>query len=268
MQSLEDNNLASPCIFGCSKTALMLLLLLAKESTSFRFIRSSLVMSPKRRVKNSVGLPGNFATPLMQSGLMHGLHQSNPFGMGLSNSHSTSHVFLVPPRFDAIPLPVEGQRLSFWIVYFFIANTIYLLRRSVIRGMPKRRLVQLRLTRERGVTIPLYMTNLIVWQLFVNFAFPVLEPISRLFGYVSFYYFYPNASGVGIIFEPLSVQDQSMSERAKQQIRLDWHKFSVNVGSVGRDGYKHPPSVERNRPHLDIPMLGWKHWPWRRKYPV
>eukprot|EP00814_Leptocylindrus_danicus_P012063 CAMPEP_0116013676 /NCGR_PEP_ID=MMETSP0321-20121206/5859_1 /TAXON_ID=163516 /ORGANISM="Leptocylindrus danicus var. danicus, Strain B650" /LENGTH=67 /DNA_ID=CAMNT_0003483253 /DNA_START=286 /DNA_END=489 /DNA_ORIENTATION=- len=57
-----------------------------------------------------------------------------------------------------------------------------------------------------------------------------------------------------------------MSKRAKRQIRLDWHRFSVNVGNVGRDGYRHPPSVELNLPHLDVPAKGWKHWPWRRRH--
>ncbi|KAL3776318.1 hypothetical protein ACHAWO_002712 [Cyclotella atomus] len=132
--------------------------------------------------------------------------------------------------------------------------------------MSKRRLLQVRISREDGVSIPLYITNLLAWQFFVTFIFPFLEPIARLLGHVSFYYFYPNASGLGIVFEPLSVQDQSMNKRVKYQTRLDWHRFSVNVGGIGRDGYRHPPSVERNLPHLDVPRLGWKHWPWRRKY--
>lgn len=176
--------------------------------------------------------------------------------------------------------------------HFILTNIIYILRRSQIRNMSKRKLLQIRLTREDGVSLRLHATNIFVWQLFVIFIFPFLEPMSRLFGYVSFYYFYPNASGLGtflmiyhsfilidnfrssfsfsffftgIIFEPLSAQQLSMSKRTKSQIRCDWHRFSFNVGAVGRDGYRHPPSIERNVPHLDIPKLGWKHWPWRRR---
>uniref|UniRef100_A0A7S1D345 Uncharacterized protein n=1 Tax=Cyclophora tenuis TaxID=216820 RepID=A0A7S1D345_CYCTE len=80
-----------------------------------------------------------------------------------------------------------------------------------------------------------------------------------------FMYAYPNAHGFGYILEPLRLRGASVSKRTKNQIRLDWHRFNVNVGMVGRDGFRHPPSVERNLPHLDIPQLGLKHWPWRRR---
>lgn len=152
--------------------------------------------------------------------------------------------------------------------YFLLMNIIYILRRSHIRNMPKRKLLQIRLSREDGVKPTLYIINIMAWQLFVNFVFPLLELISRMFGHVSFYYFYPNAGGFGIIFEPLSAQSFSMSKRTKSQIRCDWHRFSVNIGDIGRDGFRHPPSVERNWPHFDIPRKGWKHWPWRRKHEV
>jgi hypothetical protein len=82
-------------------------------------------------------------------------------------------------------------------IYFFITNMTYLLRRSHLRKMPKRKLLQIRLTREAGVSLPLYITNIIIWQIFVAFLFPSLELVSRCFGHVSYYYFYPNASGFG-----------------------------------------------------------------------
>lgn len=170
-------------------------------------------------------------------------------------------------------LPVLPSILSFTtqrkalivLCYILFANIIYLQRRSHLRKMTKRRLFQIRTTKEDGVNLVMYVLNVVAWQVFVISIFPVLEPLSRLFGYVSFYYFYPNADGFGIIFEPLSVQHLPMSKRQCTQIRLDWHRFSLNVGNVGRDGYRHPPSVERNLPHLDIPRLKLKHWPWRRK---
>lgn len=190
----------------------------------------------------------------------------------LQYSATTTHLHLLPSDIKGMSLPsflssVQSQQpVLFYTIYSFLANMIYLQRRSQIRNMHKRKLLQIRLTRETGVSIPLYMTNLLVWQFFVCIIFPLLEPLSRLFGHVSFYYFYPNASGLGIIFEPVAVQDLSMNKRAKHQVRLDWHRFSVNVGGIGRDGYRHPPSVEKNLPHLDVPRLGWKHWPWRRRY--
>mmetsp|Transcript_39859 Transcript_39859/g.67991 ORF Transcript_39859/g.67991 Transcript_39859/m.67991 type:complete len:249 (-) Transcript_39859:208-954(-) len=162
--------------------------------------------------------------------------------------------------------PISQNRALAISIHTLLMNTIYLFRRSHIRNMPKRKLLQIRLTREEGVQLPLYIANITMWQLFVNFVFPLLELVSRMFAYVSFYYFYPNAGGFGIIFEPLSVQPLPMSKRAKSQIRLDWHRFSVNVGDIGREGYKHPPSVERNLPHIDSQKMGLKHWPWRRKY--
>lgn len=180
------------------------------------------------------------------------------------NKKCTYHNIVLLPT-----IPEPSLKSTIYIsIYIFITNMSYLLRRSHIRQMPKRKLLQIRLTREAGVSMHLYITNIIIWQLFVTILFPSLELVSRIFGYVSYYYFYPNASGFGIILEPLSAQSLSMSERAKHQIRCDWHRFSVNVGAIGRDGYRHPPSVSKHAPHIDIPRKGLKHWPWRRKMNV
>lgn len=94
-------------------------------------------------------------------------------------------------------LPMLQNRALARTVYFLLANTIYICRRSNIRNMSKRKLLRIRLDREDGVSLPLYLTNILAWQMFVNFVFPLLELVSRLFGYVSFYYFYPNARGCG-----------------------------------------------------------------------
>jgi hypothetical protein len=227
----------------------VLLLLLAKESRSFVTPPTLLTASSRPRE-----VPIGWIDPL------------NPSKQRSICNAVTTQAFLVHQHVPHGISPIVSS-FVYCTIYLLATNLIYLFRRSSIRNMPKRKLLQIRITRD-GVTVPLYITNLVAWQLFVNFVFPILEPMSRLFGYVSFYYFYPNASGLGVIFEPLSVQDQSMTKRAKHQIRLDWHRFSVNVGNIGRDGYRHPPSVERNLPHLDVPILGWKHWPWRRKYSI
>jgi len=165
-----------------------------------------------------------------------------------------------------IPYAIQSNPKLYIPLYFMTTNFIYICRRSIVRKMSKRKLWKIRMSRENGVSTRLYITNIITWQLFVLTIFPMLEPISRLFGYVSFYYFYPNAGGCGFIFEPVSAQHLNMSKRTKTQLRFDWHRFSVNVGDIGRDGYRHPPSVERNLPHIDMPKYQLKHWPWRRRW--
>ena len=150
-------------------------------------------------------------------------------------------------------------------LYMTAANLIYLARRSHLRKMSKRQLLQIRLTQEPGVSNQLYVIILLTWQIFVA-IFPIVEILARLCGKVSFFYSYPNAHGLGFILEPLHVQHLKMNKRVREQIRLDWHRFSVNVGGVGRDGFRHPPSREMNMLHLDIPKKGMKHWPWRRRH--
>ena len=133
--------------------------------------------------------------------------------------------------------------------------------------MSKRNLLRIRTSREDGVTWGLFFVTLAVWQVFVA-LFPLVEMVARVFGMVSFFYSYPNAAGLGFILEPLSVQDQKMNKRVKHQIRLDWHRFNVNIGDIGRDGYRHPPYVEKNLPHIDMPSRGLRHWPWRRRHDI
>lgn len=133
--------------------------------------------------------------------------------------------------------------------------------------MSKRKLLKIRTTREDGVSWSLFFTTIITWQTFVA-LFPMVETIARIFGMVSFFYSYPNAGGLGVIVEPLAIQDLSMNKRVKHQIRLDWHRFNVNIGEIGRDGFRHPPCVKKNVPHVDMPSKGLKHWPWRRRHKI
>ena len=150
-------------------------------------------------------------------------------------------------------------------MYTAAANVAYLARRANVRNIRKRDIWSYRTTKIEGTPWTLYGISLVAWQAYALFLFPFVEPLARLFGYVSFMYDYPNARGFGYILEPLRVQDLSMAKRTKSQIRLDWHAFNVNVGKIGRDGYRHPPSVSWNLPHLDAPRWGVKHWPWRRR---
>eukprot|EP00555_Chaetoceros_dichaeta_P015404 CAMPEP_0198275372 /NCGR_PEP_ID=MMETSP1447-20131203/64318_1 /TAXON_ID=420782 /ORGANISM="Chaetoceros dichaeta, Strain CCMP1751" /LENGTH=252 /DNA_ID=CAMNT_0043970177 /DNA_START=100 /DNA_END=858 /DNA_ORIENTATION=- len=153
------------------------------------------------------------------------------------------------------------------LLYLLLTNILYLARRSNVRGPETtiRRLFQIRTTREPNVSLPLYLLTLLAWQSFVV-IFPLIELASVvLFDRVTFFYSYPNAGGVGLIAEPRGVQGLDTKLRVKEQVRLDWHRFKLNVGMMGRDGWRHPPFVMRNRVHLDIPKRGMKHWPWRRR---
>lgn len=150
--------------------------------------------------------------------------------------------------------------------YLLTANLVYLARRAHLRQQTMKTMLGYRLDREPGVSVPRYCSFLVAWQCVVV-AFPLLEPMMKfLFNSCCLFYSYPNAHGFGFIVEPLDCQHLPLNKRAKRQVRLDWHRFNVNIGNVGRDGYRHPPAIEMNRPHLDAPGWGIKHWPWRRKH--
>ena len=164
--------------------------------------------------------------------------------------------------------PVLSSPPMMGAIYMTAANYVYLARRAHLRRRRKREILRLRVVREPGVSWSLFSVFVVSWQLFVLF-YPLVEPIASLFGFASFMYAYPNAHGVGFILEPVQTREgASVGDRTKSQIRLDWHRFSVNVGDIGRDGYRHPPTVEKNLPHLDIHRWGMKHWPWRRRHSV
>jgi hypothetical protein len=58
----------------------------------------------------------------------------------------------------------------------------------------------------------------------------------------------------------------SLSVRWKQSMKDAMSEFKFNVGNIGQDGFRHPPAIERNLPHIDITRKGIKHWPWRRRH--
>lgn len=171
------------------------------------------------------------------------------------------HSSILQPIFqDLIFSPVTAS-----LLYASVSNVAYLARRSHLRKQRKRDIFAIRASRDPDMSLLVYTVCLAAWQCFVLF-FPITELVARLFGYVSFMFAYPKANGFGFILEPVNVQDLPFSIRAKRQIRLDWHRFSFNQGEIGRDGYKHPPTVTCNRPHADIPARGIRHWPWKRRY--
>ena len=191
------------------------------------------------------------------------IYQSRPTTITNTNTklHLTTHIAMTNINIPTPSLPTS------LLLYLFATNLLYLARRSNVRGphMTIRSLLHIRTTREPNVSLSLYLLTLLAWQAFVA-IFPVVELVAVVvFDRVTFLYSYPNAGGVGWIAEPRGVQDLDYKVRVKEQVRLDWHRFPVNVGRVGKDGWRHPPCVLRNRVHLDIPKRGMKHWPWRRR---
>jgi hypothetical protein len=151
------------------------------------------------------------------------------------------------------------------IAYMILSNMLYLARRAHLRRTTMRDIWRIRTTREPGISRALFGALLLAWQLLVT-VYPWIEPIAWKFGYACFFYTYPNAKGGGYILEPLSCQRLASNLRTRQQVRCDWHRFKYNVGAIGRDGYRHPPTIQRNLPHFDVPQRQVKHWPWRRRH--
>lgn len=187
--------------------------------------------------------------------------------------------------------------LGILAAYSIFANLLYLARRAHLRQMTMRELWKIRTTREEGVSRLLFGGMIVAWQMLV-LVFPIVEPCLRFSsswmrlcrsssllqkptslpsvypknteqpGWTIFFYSYPKAQGGGYILEPLACQHLGANQRAKQQIRFDWHSFKYNVGPIGRDGFRHPPAIERNLPHIDIPRYQMRHWPWRKQYKI
>jgi hypothetical protein len=165
----------------------------------------------------------------------------------------------------ALPPTTTATIMATGAGYLLSANILYLARRAHLRQVTMKTILNYRIDRDPGVSIPRYCSFLLAWQVVVV-IFPILEPILTVaFSCCSLFYSYPNAHGFGLIIEPLACQHLPLNQRVKEQIRFDWHRFRVNVGDVGSNGYRHPPVKEMNRPHVDAPKWQIKHWPWRRR---
>ena len=142
----------------------------------------------------------------------------------------------------------------------------YCLRRGVLHELGAREVARRHCTFESGWPpgprgVAGFALSVAAWLLLYLPVYPLLEPALRVKGIASFYYYYPNANGAGVLFERLSDR--------KQVLRLDWHRFQINVGKSGRKYAhggvsRHPPAVLLNLPHIDLPTLGVRHWPWRQ----
>ena len=162
----------------------------------------------------------------------------------------------------ATTMTVSAACGSAAVAYMLCSNAAYVFRRSVLHSRMTPRSVLRAHTRRDGMSIPLFLACLFSWQCFVSF-YPILETGCRLASHSCFFYYYPKAQGMGIVIEPLDVMHLPGNKRRKSQVRFDWHCIAMNIGPCSKNGFRHPPTIRRNLPHIDIPRLGIKHWPWR-----
>ena len=147
--------------------------------------------------------------------------------------------------------------------YVLVANVAYILRRSRLHNRLRPSDVVRMHTARDGMTVKHFVTCLLCWQVFVACLWPALELVCRLHSHASFLYYYPKASGVGVVFEPLSCMHLPGGKRRKYQVRVDWHTIPINIGPCARNGFRHPPTIRKALPHVDIPSRHVRHWPWR-----
>ena len=112
-----------------------------------------------------------------------------------------------------------------------------------------------------------FWASVLAWLVIFCPAYPLLAFGLRPAGFSSFFYYYPNANGAGLLIERLS-------PLREQVLRVDWHRFNVKVGKPGRPFEQsglfglplgvshHPPAIELNLPHLDFGSV--RHYPWKQ----
>ena len=109
--------------------------------------------------------------------------------------------------------------------------------------------------------IALFSLSLLAFLVLFLPLYPLIEPLARLRGMATYFYYYPNANGAGLLLERIADRVQIL--------RVDWHRFNLNVGAPGRPYdlggiSRHKPSIQVNLPHIDRPNLSLRHWPWRQ----
>jgi len=160
--------------------------------------------------------------------------------------------------------------MTAWVVVSFLA---YCCRRGTLRGLGAREVARRHFTRgpdwPAGANghVGFALACAVCFGLYMP-AYPLIEPCLRTAGLSSFYFYYPKANGAGMLIERVN---PTSNERGEQILRLDWHRFNVNVGKPGRayvgptGGWsRHPPTLQFNLPHIDLPTRGVRHWPWRQ----
>jgi len=94
--------------------------------------------------------------------------------------------------------------------------------------------------------------------------YPLAEPLAALLGYSLFYFYYPNADGAGLIFQPRKTSWSLGRSPLSENIRLDWHRFNINVGAPLPTGGFAPPKRQLNLPHINSAARRLRTWPWRQ----
>lgn len=170
----------------------------------------------------------------------------------------------------------------FLVGWTTVSLSLYCLRRGVLHGIGPAEVARRHLSLDNGWPQGWrgrmgYSTALLSWIGVFGPLYPLLEFALRPFGLSAFWYYYPRANGAGLLVEELASKDDdnfpskkgNVSRRGRQVFRLDWHRFCVNVGPRGKPFphggvSRHPPSIELNRLHVDLPHIGVKHWPWKQ----
>lgn len=154
--------------------------------------------------------------------------------------------------------------------YVAASTALYCFRRAALHKLTAAEVLRRHLTYEPGWPAGFrgrvgFAASFIAWLALFQPIYPLLELGLRMNNLASFFYYYPNANGAGLLVQRISPKEQVL--------RLDWHRFNVNVGMAGKTaecglGYeyvsRHPPSMQLNRLHCDFPTMGVRHWPWRQ----
>ena len=112
----------------------------------------------------------------------------------------------------------------------------------------------------------LHGAHVLGWLLLFLPCYPLLEAALYPLDMACFWFYYPKARGCGLIVDSRALRRRGKRGNAAQLLRLDWHRFELNVGpsyplpNTGR----HPPRAPCHLPHVDLPQRGVRHWPWRQ----
>jgi hypothetical protein len=111
-----------------------------------------------------------------------------------------------------------------------------------------------------------HICHVLLWLFVFQPAYPLLETVLFPFDLAAFWFYYPKARGSGLIIDSRALRRAGKRGNAAQVLRLDWHRFELNVGKAypPPNTGRHPPSVLCNLPHVDLPQRGTRHWPWRQ----
>ena len=143
-------------------------------------------------------------------------------------SSALSHLAVLAPALPHVPTAAA----PFYAGYSVLSVLGYFLRRGSLH-----RIGALEVARRHFIMWPgwpdgprgklLWLTMVVIWLVLFTPVWPLLELMLRPAGLASFFVYYPKAAGCGILVERLPPD-------STQVLRVDWHRFSINVGKPGR----------------------------------